>query len=117
MLQILCWSAVISLVLGIATEGLAEGWMEGTSILAAVVIIISVTAGNNWIKEKQFQKLNATAEKKSVDVIRGGTIEHISVDDLLVGDIQKIETGEIVSVDGLLLLSNDIVSDESALTG
>jgi Ca2+ transporting ATPase len=50
MLQILCYSAVVSLVLGILTEGLAEGWMEGASILIAVVLIISVTAGNNYIK-------------------------------------------------------------------
>ena len=57
MLRILCAAAVISLVLGILTEGLAEGWMEGASILIAVVIIVAVTAGNNYVKEQQFQKL------------------------------------------------------------
>ena len=77
----------------------------------AVVIIISVTAGNNYIKEKQFQKLNAVAEKKSVNVIRSKAIEHISVYDVLVGDIQEITTGEIISVDGLLIHSNNIVAD------
>ncbi len=50
MLRILCASAAVCLVLGIATEGLAEGWLEGASILIAVVLIISVTAGNNYIK-------------------------------------------------------------------
>lgn len=50
MLRILCYSAVVSLVLGIATEGLREGWMEGASILIAVVIIVTVTSGNNYIK-------------------------------------------------------------------
>jgi len=50
MLRILCLAAVVSLGLGIATEGLEHGWMEGTSILVAVVIIVSVTSGNNWIK-------------------------------------------------------------------
>lgn len=50
MLRILCASAAVSLVLGIATEGLAEGWLEGASILIAVVLIITVTAGNNYIK-------------------------------------------------------------------
>ena len=50
MLRILCASAAVSLVLGIATEGLAEGWLEGASILIAVVLTISVTAGNNYIK-------------------------------------------------------------------
>lgn len=50
MLRILCGAAVISLILGIATEGLEHGWYEGTSILVAVIIIVGVTSGNNWIK-------------------------------------------------------------------
>ena len=50
MLRILCVSAIVSLVLGIGTEGLKKGWLEGASILVAVVIIITVTAGNNYIK-------------------------------------------------------------------
>ena len=88
MLKILCASAVVSLVLGIATEGLSKGWLEGASILAAVIIIITVTAGNNYVKEKQFQKLNAVAEKKNVNVIRSRATNYISVYDILVGDIQ-----------------------------
>ena len=117
MLKILCASAIVSLILGIATEGLAKGWMEGASILVAVVIIITVTAGNNYIKEKQFQKLNEVAERKNVSVIRNGAVEYISVYDMLVGDIQEIETGEIVSADGILVQSHNIVADESAMTG
>lgn len=93
MLRVLCLAAVVSLGLGIATEGLEKGWMEGTSILAAVVIIVTVTSGNNWVKEQQFKKLNAIASRKAVNVVRSGHVENISVDDLLVGDIQLIETG------------------------
>lgn len=50
MLKILCVAAFVSLVLGIISEGIEHGWMEGASILAAVVIIVSVTSGNNWVK-------------------------------------------------------------------
>ena len=50
MLRVLCVAAIVSLVLGIATEGIEHGWYEGTSILLAVVIIVTVTSGNNWIK-------------------------------------------------------------------
>ena len=93
MLRILCVAAVVSLILGIATEGLEHGWMEGTSILVAVVIIVTVTSGNNWIKEQQFKKLNAIATAKSVNIYRNGEVKNINVDDLLVGDIQIVETG------------------------
>lgn len=117
MLRVLCVAAVVSLVLGIATEGLEHGWMEGTSILLAVVIIVTVTSGNNWIKEQQFRKLNAIASKKNVNVVRNDHVVNIDVDDLLVGDIQIVETGEIISVDGLLLEAHDIIADESSMTG
>ena len=117
MLRILCAAAVISLVLGILTEGLAEGWMEGASILIAVVIIVTVTSGNNYIKEQQFQKLNAIATAKDVHVYRGGDLIKMSVYDLLVGDIVQISTGEIFSVDGILIEGSDISVDESSLTG
>ena len=93
MLRILCAAAVISLFLGILTEGLAEGWMEGTSILVAVVIIVTVTSGNNWVKEQQFKKLNAIASRKFVNVVRNDHVENINVEDLVVGDIQIVETG------------------------
>jgi Ca2+ transporting ATPase len=48
--------------------------MEGTSILVAVVIIVTVTSGNNWVKEQQFKKLNAIANRKNVNVIRAGRV-------------------------------------------
>jgi Ca2+ transporting ATPase len=64
---------------------------------------VTVTSGNNWVKEQQFKKLNAIASKKNVDVIRNGQTLNIAVDELLVGDIQLVETGEILSVDGIVL--------------
>jgi Ca2+ transporting ATPase len=90
MLRVLCVAAVVSLVLGIATEGLEHGWMEGTSILLAIVIIVTVTSGNNYIKEQQFKKLNEVASRKFVNVIRGGEVVNVSVYELVVGDIQLV---------------------------
>jgi Ca2+-transporting ATPase len=45
-IQILCFAAIASLILGIMTHGLKSGWLEGVSIILAVVIISGVTAGN-----------------------------------------------------------------------
>jgi len=85
--------------------------------LAAVVIIVSVTSINNYLKEQQFRKLNAIAQQKQVNVIRSGQIDNVSVYDLLVGDIVQIETGEILSVDGLLINGSNVSADESSITG
>ena len=59
MLKVLCAAAFVSFVLGTATEGLAEGWLEGFAIFLAVIIIVGVTATNNYMNEQQFRKLNA----------------------------------------------------------
>lgn len=106
MLRVLCVAAVTSLVLGVIAEGLENGWMEGTSILVAIGLIVSVTSINNYLKERQFDKLNTLAKKKRVSVLRDGYVFNIDMYDLLVGDIVKIETGEITSCDGVLTQCN-----------
>lgn len=53
-LQILLIAATVSLIIGVIQQGWAHGWVEGASIYIAIVIIVAVTAGNNYIKEKQF---------------------------------------------------------------
>lgn len=47
------------MAIGIWKEGLSKGWYEGVTIYLAVLIITIVTAGNDYMKEKQFRKLNA----------------------------------------------------------
>ena len=71
-------------------QGLAEGWIEGFSILLAVIIITVVASGNNYMKEQQFRKLNEVASRKNINLIRNGHTENISVYDLFVGDIVLI---------------------------
>ncbi|MFN9904208.1 MAG: hypothetical protein ACK55Z_36600, partial [bacterium] len=49
--------------------------------------------------------------------IRDGLIKSIDDGDILVGDIIMIEVGEIFSVDGILIETNDLLIDESDITG
>lgn len=51
MLQILLVAALASLIVGMIEEP-SEGWYEGTTIFFAIFLIISITAGNNYIKER-----------------------------------------------------------------
>ena len=52
MLKILCVATVVSGVIGVLQEGLSKGWMEGATIFLAIIIIVTVGAGNNYIKEQ-----------------------------------------------------------------
>ena len=96
MLRILLLAALVSTVIGGINDGWAHGWIEGAAIFFAVGIIVSVTAGNNYMKEKQFQKLKARQQdNQEVPVFRGaeGLTYTISTQELVVGDIIKIEPG------------------------
>jgi P-type Ca2+ transporter type 2B len=85
-------AALVSLIIGVINDGIAHGWIEGMSIFVAVVIIVSVTAGNNYAKEKQFQQLVAKAQEDFVAVFRGneGASETIPTPLLVVGDVIEI---------------------------
>ena len=47
-------AAVVSLFVGIYNDGFAIGWIDGVSILVAIIIIIIVTVGNDLAKEAKF---------------------------------------------------------------
>lgn len=54
---ILLAAAAVSIVIGLIKDGWPEGLIEGISIMIALVIIIAVNSGNNWISEKQLANL------------------------------------------------------------
>lgn len=56
-------------------------------------------------------------EDRNATVIRDGEATQISVYDLLVGDILKIDTGDSIPCDCILLTGSSVTCDESNLTG
>lgn len=91
-------------------------WVEGCAILLAVVIIVLVTAVNDYNKERQFMKLNAKKEDRMVIVFRDGEKTYIPIGDLLVGDLLFLETGEILPAD-CIVIHGECEADESSVTG
>ncbi|XP_070256895.1 plasma membrane calcium-transporting ATPase 4-like [Myotis yumanensis] len=100
-------------------EGESEaGWIEGAAILFSVIIVVLVTAFNDWSKEKQFRGLQNHIEKEQkFSVIRNGHIIQLPVADIVVGDIAQIKYGDLLPADGILIQGNDLKIDESSLTG
>lgn len=117
MLQFLLIAATISLIIGIIKDGIAHGWIEGLSIYIAVAIIVTVTAGNNYMKEKQFQRLVQRNKEHNVQVVRSGQNISIKNDALVVGDIMTLKTGEEIPTDCIVLSCKDLSLDEGAITG
>lgn len=125
-------TAVVSLALGFyqsfrpgATNKVE--WVEGVAILIAVFVIDLVQAVNDYDQERKFITLNQKVvflfctnwqkQDRNVKVIRNGRTWLISDHDVLVGDILRIEAGDVVSVDGVLVENYNVRCDESVATG
>jgi P-type Ca2+ transporter type 2C len=51
-MKVLLAAATVSLGIGIWREGIYKGWYEGVTIYLAVTIIVTVTAANEYFKDK-----------------------------------------------------------------
>lgn len=115
---VLLISGVVSTALGLTLEGQSgDSWIEGAAIMAAVAVVVLVTAVNNYQKEQQFRALNQINEDVKVRVVRSGQERSVSTYDLLVGDVLLVDTGDILPADGFLFESSNLRLDESHLTG
>ncbi|XP_073000941.1 calcium-transporting ATPase 5, plasma membrane-type-like [Typha latifolia] len=116
-LIILMVAAVVSLILGIKTEGIKEGWYDGGSIGFAVCLVIVVTAVSDYKQSLQFQHLNEEKQNIHMEVIRGGRRIEVSIFDLVVGDVVPLKIGDQVPADGILISGHSLAIDESSMTG
>ncbi|XP_069897874.1 plasma membrane calcium-transporting ATPase 4 isoform X3 [Dipodomys merriami] len=100
------------------SEEAETGWIEGAAILASVIIVVLVTAFNDWSKEKQFRGLQSRIEQEQkFSIIRNGQLIQLPVAEIVVGDIAQIKYGDLLPADGVLIQGNDLKIDESSLTG
>lgn len=87
----------------------SHGWIEGLAILISVIVVVFVTAFNDYTKERQFRGLQSRIEgEHRFSVIRAGEVKQISVSDIVVGDICQIKYGDLLPADGVLIQSNDL---------
>lgn len=72
-------------------EETKHGWIEGLAILISVIVVVFVTAFNDYTKERQFRGLQNRIEgEHKFSVIRQGEVKQISVGDIVVGDICQV---------------------------
>jgi Ca2+ transporting ATPase len=72
----------------------SANWIEGVAILIAVAVVVLVTAGNDYAKEKQFRGLQEKIESEhKFAVMRGGQSIQINVKEIVVGDVLQVKYG------------------------
>ena len=123
LLILLTISACISLAIGIYQsiryeEGSSNiEWVDGVTVVVAIIVIVLASAANDWQQSHKFEKLNERKKHREVTVFRSGRAQQVSVFDLMVGDVMHIEAGEVVAVDGVLIQAAGLHINESSVSG
>ncbi|WP_265653172.1 cation-translocating P-type ATPase [Enterococcus faecium] len=107
-------AAVISFYTAFATEH--GDLFEGLLIIAIVVInsvLAIVQEGNAEKALESLQDMN----KQTATVIRDGKVTTVESEQLVVGDILVLESGDAISADARLIEASQLRVEESALTG
>jgi Ca2+-transporting ATPase len=92
-------------------------WVDGVTILVAVIIIVLVGSINDWVKSQRFQKLNEKQLEQDSSVIRFGVSRRIPNSEIYVGDVVHLEAGDVIPADGILVSGHKVMCDESSVTG
>ena len=69
-LLLLAIFAALSIITGMVYNP-ARGWIEGSSIYVALLILILITSINDWSKDKKFVRLQSLGRDFDLPVVRG----------------------------------------------
>ncbi|KAG8363661.1 hypothetical protein BUALT_Bualt19G0045700 [Buddleja alternifolia] len=116
-LVILMVCAVISVGVGIPTEGWPKGMYDGIGIILCIFLVVIVTAISDYKQSLQFRDLDKEKRNIVVHVTRNGNRQKVSIYDLVVGDIVNLSIGDQVPADGVYISGYTLSIDESSLSG
>ena len=92
-------------------------WVEGISIILAILIAVIVGSLDNWQRARQFGTLNQKKQHRLVKVIRDGGERLIPISQVVVGDVVLLEPGDVIPCDGIFLSGRNVRCDEFSATG
>ncbi|KAK3025260.1 hypothetical protein RJ639_044502, partial [Escallonia herrerae] len=116
-LIILMVCAVVSLGVGIATDGWPKGMYDGLGIILCIFLVVFVTVISDYKQSLQFKDLDKEKKNIMVQVTGDGSRKKVSIHDLVVGDIVHLSIGDQVPADGLFMSGYSLFIDESSLSG
>ena len=121
MIKILCGISVLMLALygltftSLIPKGSVE-WYEPVGTIIAIILVNFITARTTLSSDKAYRKLKNSTKKDTVKVYRDGVVAVVEVDDIVVGDIVILQSGDKIPADGILVEGNLRVNN-SALNG
>lgn len=106
--MILIFAAVLSIFL--------KDYSDGVIILVIILLSSFLSYLHESKARDSLKKLLSSVSVKS-SVLRDGTFQEIDNENLTLGDIINVKTGDMIPADCLLIEDNSLSTDESSLTG
>lgn len=119
MILMLIGAGIIALAVNIIrsmTGGEAD-FLECVGIFTAIFLSVIISVIMEGRSAKAFEALSQINDNTTVKAIREGNAVMLNQDEIVVGDILLLATGDKIPADGRLLESTGLAADESALTG
>ena len=113
MIRILCVIAVIMFGMYLVGE---SDWYEPVGTIIAILLVNFVSARTGVANDRAYRDLKASQKKDTVKVIRDGVVKVIEADDVVVGDVILLQSGDKILADGILA-EGALSVDNSALNG
>lgn len=109
---------ILLIALGIKVVFLIQDfdWYETVGIVIAIFIASFISTISEYGSEQAFIKLQEESSKIKCRVRRNGQAKEIGVDEVVVGDIVLLESGDKIPADGLIV-EGEISVDESSING
>ena len=109
---------ILLIALGIKTIFLFHDfdWFETLGIVIAILIASLISTISEYGSEAAFKKLQETSSKLKCKVIREKKIKEVPIDDIVVGDLVLLQTGDKIPADGIIK-EGSVLVDESSMNG
>ena len=91
-------------------------WFETIGIVIAILVASLISSISEYGSESAFERLQEESSKINCKVKRNNSMQSLSIDDIVVGDIVLLQSGDKIPADGLIV-SGEIDVDESSLNG
>lgn len=113
MIIILCVAAVLNIIMFFIGQ---FEWYEPVGVITAILLVAFISTKTSMASDAAYKKLKDSVEKDKCKIYRNGSLVVLPFDDVVVGDIVLVQSGDKIPADGVLIDGN-VVIDDSALSG
>ncbi|MBR5902778.1 MAG: ATPase P, partial [Clostridia bacterium] len=111
-IKILCAALAINVLFSLRSQG----WFETVGIALSIFMSSLVSTLSEYGSESAFIRLQEEAGKLTARLMRGGRLQQLPADDIVVGDIVWLQAGERIPADGVLV-QGELRVDQSPING